>query len=327
MTKKKIDTIDSSKNIVNNKNKKSTSSKKVDNNKKLEHTTRIRVDSKRINDLDSLDTSFLEGRIAKKTRNNKKAKEMILNEKRQMIYHLNVLKKVFFSLSFLLIVVLSIIYCINHKNLFIKNSSKKEVVSAKTNNTSKFILDENYVFIGDFSLEKIDYDSFSVPTIIKVNREYQTEDILNHMKDFIYIYNPSFVYIGIGMNDIEREIEISKISSNIEKIIQSIKENRPLARIVIQTVYSINEEMKKDDFSHITIDKIIDLNKEIKKMANNEKIEIVDFYNILSFKDVLREKYTSDGVHLNDLGYSIINKKIKEVVDENEKKETKKDQN
>lgn len=327
MAKRKIDSIDNSKNNVNNKNKKSTSSKKVDYNKKLEHTTRIRVDSKRINDLDSLDTSFLEGRLAKKTKNNKKAKEMILNEKRQVIYHLDVLKKVLFSLSFLFIVALSIIYFINHKNLFINNSSKKEVFSVKTNNTSKFILDENYVFIGDFSLEKIDYDSFSVPTIIKVNSDYQSEDILNHLKEYVYIYNPSFVYIGVGMNDINHEIELSKISSNIENIIKSIKENRPLSKIVIQTVYPINEEMKKDDFSHITIDKINDLNKEIKIISDNEKIEIIDFYNILSFKDVLREKYTSDGVHLNDLGYSIINKKIKEVVDDNEKKETKKDKN
>ena len=319
MAKKKNDKYDDKK-----KNLDKTSS----NNKKLEHTTRIRVDSKRINDLDSLDTSFLEGRLAKKTKNNRKAKEMILNEKRQVIDHLDILKKILFSLSLLSVLILSILYFVNHQELFIKkNSNKKEKVIDKIDDQSNFVLDKNYIFVGDFSLKKIDYDSFSVPTIVKVDDDYQTKDILDHMNDFIYRYNPSFVYIGIGMNDLEEEIEITEISSNIEKIVKSIKENRPLAKIMIQTVYPINEEMKTDVFSHVTVDSINELNKEIKKIVENEDILIIDMYQILSFKDVLRKKYSEDGVHLNDLGYSIISEKIKKVVVDNEKKEIKKDKN
>ena len=60
---------------------KSVKAKKTNQSKKpnIEYTTRIRIDKERLEDSDSLDTSFLEGRIEKKFRTNKKAKENLLH--------------------------------------------------------------------------------------------------------------------------------------------------------------------------------------------------------------------------------------------------------
>ena len=51
----------------------------------LENTMRIRIDRERIEDSESLDTSFLEGRAHKRVQNNKTAKEKILIEKKPTI--------------------------------------------------------------------------------------------------------------------------------------------------------------------------------------------------------------------------------------------------
>ena len=44
----------------------------------LENTMKIRIDRERLEDSESLDTSFLEGRAHKRVQNNKTAKEKIL---------------------------------------------------------------------------------------------------------------------------------------------------------------------------------------------------------------------------------------------------------
>ena len=48
---------------------KSTSTTRKTSRKSLEATTRIRIDNDRLNDIESLDTSFLEGRITSKKTN------------------------------------------------------------------------------------------------------------------------------------------------------------------------------------------------------------------------------------------------------------------
>ena len=64
--------------------KRTTKKKKVDS-KGLDVTTRIRVDEIRLNDSDSLDTSFLEGRVDRQAKkNSKKVTEKILKDNGQL---------------------------------------------------------------------------------------------------------------------------------------------------------------------------------------------------------------------------------------------------
>ena len=77
--------------------------KKID----LEKTLSIKIDDERLNDVDTLDTSFLEGRMDKKPKSNKKYKEKLLKNKgnnKKIIEHLKVLKNVFFGLAFICII-------------------------------------------------------------------------------------------------------------------------------------------------------------------------------------------------------------------------------
>ena len=77
---------------------KRTVKRKNDNfNKNFDVTTRIRVDEVRLNDSDSLDTSFLEGRVERQSRKDtKKVKENILKDNSKKIKILDNIKRFLF---------------------------------------------------------------------------------------------------------------------------------------------------------------------------------------------------------------------------------------
>ena len=87
------------------KNKKNISKTK---NKDFDVTTRIRVDEVRLNDSESLDTSFLEGRVEKKVKNNSgKVKEKILKDKNIVDETKEIRKKrIFFGITSLAIFII-----------------------------------------------------------------------------------------------------------------------------------------------------------------------------------------------------------------------------
>ena len=80
------------KNVKNNRKNNNRNKRPVN----LENTTRIRVDDTRLNDAETLDTSFLEGRMELKVKKNGKLKEKILNSDNGLIVRLKLLKNMFF---------------------------------------------------------------------------------------------------------------------------------------------------------------------------------------------------------------------------------------
>ena len=80
------------KNVKNNRKNNNRNKRPVN----LENTTRIRVDDTRLNDAETLDTSFLEVRMELKVKKNGKLKEKILNSDNGLIVRLKLLKNMFF---------------------------------------------------------------------------------------------------------------------------------------------------------------------------------------------------------------------------------------
>ena len=318
MTKKSSKNSELSKKIVNKNNNKVR--KKKSN---FDTTTKIRIDKERINDIESLDTSFLEGRMSKKTKNNKKAKEKILTERKQIIKHLNLLKNIMFLIAFITIISIGIIYIVTTTNIFSKDNNNS--LEVEDDIVIEDLIDQNYLLIGDFYSENISLDSFKIFNVIKVKKDYTTKDILDNMGELIYKYNPSVVILEIGMNDLNNNTEIEDIKDNIEMIVEGIQNNRSYAKIYIESIYPINEEIKKDELKNVNVEKIKELNKEIRKICDDLDVNYLNIYDLLSFNNVLRTKFSDDGVYLNALGNNEVEKKLKEVVDENEKKKIKKD--
>jgi lysophospholipase L1-like esterase len=62
---------------------------------------------------------------------------------------------------------------------------------------------------------------------------------------------------------------------------------------------------------------IEELNSELQKLCAQEGITFIDIYPaFLSRERVLDAKYTTDGLHLNDDGYTVWVNRIREYVEE-----------
>ena len=147
----------------------------------------------------------------------------------------------------------------------------------------------------------------------------KTYDILENMKERVYRYNPSKIFILIGTNDIPENKTNEEIVNNIDTIIKKIKKNRKEAKIYLESIYPINNT-DNDKISHAMVGKrtnenIKEINKKLKKIAQKEKISYIDMYSLLEDSDGnLNLDYTREGLHMSDEGYEVITKKIKQYL-------------
>ena len=261
--------------------KESSDKKKVDDNKTNKYE--FKFDDKRLEDQDSLDTSFLEGRIKanskpkiQKVQKVQKVKEVKKKEKKEIKIDF---KKIVFAflivLVIVLVVVLGSLLQVNTMKSDIKNkdnktNEKQEVVEDKDKETKKNdnSIDENIVFVGDSLTTNYDIDEyFDNIHYVKVgNEDSTTESVFKNLKEYVYIYNPSKVILEIGSNDIE-SLDNESIIDNITDIIKEIKKNRPFARIYIESVYPVNGKISRRVSGERSNTEIEELNTMIKKLC------------------------------------------------------------
>lgn len=184
------------------------------------------------------------------------------------------------------------------------------------------LLDENIVFFGDSITSGYKIEEF-YPKNNVINSGISgnvTNDLLERMDD-VYRYNPSKVFLLIGINDLNREKSIDEITKNIQKIINNIKANRKYTKIYIESVYPINRnvfEEKNYSFNEkINNDIIKELNNKIKILCKENKIQYIDVYNSLLDNDGnLKDIYTNEGLHLSDLGYFKVTTSLNKYINE-----------
>lgn len=186
------------------------------------------------------------------------------------------------------------------------------------------IVNKNYVFLGDSITDFYDLDNYFDNKYSIVNSGMngnRVDDILKNMNDRVYRYNPSDVIILIGINDIlYKNSSTDEVTKKIEKITKQIKKHNPYCNIYIQSIYPTNDKWKKEHNDSvpdesILKEKILKINKNIKKYCKENKITYINVHDSLVNKDgYLDNKYTNDGLHPNEKGYEIITKIIKKEV-------------
>ncbi|MDD5888935.1 MAG: GDSL-type esterase/lipase family protein [bacterium] len=194
---------------------------------------------------------------------------------------------------------------------FITFDHSKEKVVVKTQVKEEKIVDDNYLFLGDSITEFYDLDKYyeGLPVVNSGVSGYTTSNILENMEKMVYQYNPSKVFLLIGTNDLEILVDNDKIVDNIEEIIKKIKENRPYAKLYIESIYPINNsDNEKISLNVVNGNRknadIIAINEKLKQMASTYDATYIDLYNELVDEDgLLRLEYTVDGLHLSDEGY------------------------
>ena len=182
---------------------------------------------------------------------------------------------------------------------------------------------DNFVFLGDSITDYYPLDELydGLPVVNSGISGYTTDDILNNLDTMVPIYNPTKVFILIGTNDIEREKTSDEIVKNIEEIVNRILEKRPNTKIYIESIYPINntddEKINHNMVGRRTNEKIQEINKKIKKYCKDNNYTYINMYSELVDKDGnLDIKYTTEGLHISDLGYLKITKILYEYLND-----------
>ena len=117
---------------------------------------------------------------------------------------------------------------------------------------------------------------------------------------------PAKVFILIGINDISRNVPDSIILRNYQNIIYRIKKESPSTKIYFQTLLPVNNEVLPVKNQYNKDEHILYVNAELKKLAVQEKITLIDLHpHFLNADKKLDKKFTVDGLHLNAEGYKV----------------------
>ena len=272
--------------------KRTVKRKNENSNKKFDVTTRIRVDELRLNDSDSLDTSFLEGRVGlageghyagflegrverQSRKDTKKVKEKILKDNSKKIKLLDKIKKILFGLAIITCIILLSIYLVNFikSNHIFSDLDKKEnnnVVDEKDDKKEVSKIDDNYLLVGDYIIDEFNLDDYDLDYhyVKSVNKGLTTRKLADSMNDYVYKYNPSIVFLQVGIYDLNDKTDIKDIINNYKQIIDNIKENRSYADICVESLIPINRNAKDfdEDFFNDDLD-----NDDIKEFNSKLK--------------------------------------------------------
>ena len=106
----------------------------------------------------------------------------------------------------------------------------------------------------------------------------------------------------VGVNDIMMGISIEKTLSNIKEIIEMLKKR--FEKIIFISILPIDN---------------VNMNKNIQKLNGNikniDEIKFLDVHNyFLNEHEIMDYKFTTDGAHLSNYGYEILNKEIFKII-------------
>lgn len=106
----------------------------------------------------------------------------------------------------------------------------------------------------------------------------------------------------VGVNDIMMGISIEKTLSNIKEIIEMLKKR--FEKIIFISILPIDN---------------VNMNKNIQKLNENikniDEIKFLDIHNyFLNEHEIMDYKFTTDGAHLSNYGYEILNKEIFKII-------------
>lgn len=317
-----------------NKNNKNSSSKYISADSKFSRYERLKdsyddIDLSKTQqqqlvfddaDLDAtmnLDTSFMDKKDKKKVK--KIVDEVVLPPKEDEVYGEK--NKSGLIISLLVVSCLMFLTFIAYHYLCYDHDDKVKSIIKKEKVVEK-VIDDNFLFLGDSITEQYDIKEYfkDYPVVNSGVSGDFTSSIVSDMKKRVYDYNPSKVFLLIGINDLRKGTDVSEIVSNVKEIIELIKENRPYSEIYLESIYPINktdDDKISDDVRDIEFDneKIIDVNDLLKDLAKDEEITYIDLYDKLIDDDGnLDISYTKDGLHISSEGYEFITKELMKYI-------------
>lgn len=186
-----------------------------------------------------------------------------------------------------------------------KTYEEKVAVFAEEN--AKFSKNQ-IVFLGDSITEKYN-----------LNRNYRDLDLdcynrgisgdtttwlLSRLQVSIFDISPAIIVLMIGTNDINNGRTPEEISNTYNTILQLISTNLPDTLVYCMSIIPQNNE-HSNNASHNNVT-IMETNAQIEVLAEDYGYEYINLYDrLLDEDEMLQDRYTNDGLHLNKRGYKV----------------------
>lgn len=220
------------------------------------------------------------------------------------------IKDAVIALLSIIVVILSVTV-INMKMNDVKNSFPTLEVQPKK---------EKIVFAGDSITDRYNLNKYyQYDDKIVVNSGisgYQTKNVIARFYNLIEQHEADKVFLLIGTNDIGAYVDRDEVVQNIKQIFEDTKEVNPKAKLYYQTIYPVNRNLN-DGLGGRNNKDIKYINEKMKSYCEKHNITYLDVYSVLKDEDDnLAEKYTLDGLHLNDDGYDAVTNYLKKYVEE-----------
>ena len=180
------------------------------------------------------------------------------------------------------------------------------------------VIKSNIIFLGNSLTQFGDWQKLLGDSTV-INRGIagdNTYGVLERLDD-VNSRKPNKLFIEIGINDISQNIPSKIIVKNIRTIVKYIHENSPATQIYITSVLPTNDNVKNEYPASFHKDDQIDFtNRILKRRAVSDNYIYLNLNRQVRDKDgALDTKYAqSDGLHLNQLGYSVWAKMISDVL-------------
>lgn len=130
-----------------------------------------------------------------------------------------------------------------------------------------------------------------------------TFGILRRLDD-VTRFQPSKLYLLIGINDLSKGIPEDVILENMFLIVTQIKKASPKTQVFVQSILPVNSSFKNFPKGYDVMEGISVINGQLSKISKRFGYTYVDLYKHFTDKDGnLDATLSYDGLHLNAAGY------------------------
>lgn len=125
-----------------------------------------------------------------------------------------------------------------------------------------------------------------------------TGGILQRLSAFAHT-NPDTIHLMAGVNDLKNGASDQAILTNLNQIMARLRQQHPTARVVVHSILPTRWE-------NIPSQRVRTLNTQIAQLTNYHQLDYLDLHPSFSNRTGnLRQELTTDGLHLNRLGYQV----------------------
>jgi lysophospholipase L1-like esterase len=167
------------------------------------------------------------------------------------------------------------------------------------------------VFAGDSLIASGPWSEFYSPIKNRGIGGETTAGLLERLGD-VTRCQPRKIFLLVGANCLSAEIPVAQIVRNYRKILERIQSESPRTQVFVISVLPVNHRFPRGPSQDNAA--IRDLNQRLRDLAGGfKKTTFLDVFDALTDGNGdLRSDLTSDGLHLNDDGYLVLGRLLKD---------------